>query len=283
MIKRIVSLLLVLTTFLIISPIFVFSGGEEEEKVPGAVVTPKGKVFKFGIDADYPPWSWYEEGEFHGMDVEVLKAIIEHSGIEVEFVALPWETAVPALGAGKIDLLAGAMYLTCEREKVIDFTRPYFREHGFVIVKKGSEHNIATALSGGSRVAGMAGGTQYEWLQSLIEQNVDIIAVPYETDELALKDLEAGRVDAMVSDETVAYDYLKQYNIEVAGKIYKGYSFEVVYGVKKGDPDNLISLINDGLKWLWETGKFQALWYEIIGSEMQPLGPLPLERETICE
>lgn len=241
------------------------------------------KTYKFGIDADYPPWSWFQQGEFHGMDVEVLKAIIEHFNLDVEWVALPWETAVPALGAGKIDLLAGAMYLTCEREKVIDYPAPYFREQGFVLIKKGSDLNLATALSNGARVAGMAGGTQHEWLTAAVAAGADLVPVAYETDELALLDLEVGRVDAMLADEVVTYDYLEGYDVEIAGKIYKGYTHEVVYGVRKGDPDNLIPLINEGLAWLWESGKFQQLWAEYISPKMPPLGPLPLERETVCE
>jgi polar amino acid transport system substrate-binding protein len=250
--------------------------------VLGGVVAP-GKTLKFGIDADYPPWAWFQEGQYCGLDVDVLRAIIEHFDLDVEWVALPWETAVPALGGGTIDLLAGAMYLTCEREKVVDYTAPYFREQGFVLVKKGSDVTLGTALGAGLRVAGMAGGTQHEWLLAQVENGANLIAVPYETDELALLDLMAGRVDAMVADEVVTYDYLPNYDVEIAGKIYKGYSHEVVYGVRKGDPDNLIPLIDEGLAWLWETGQFQKLWAEHISPIMPPLGPLPLERETICE
>ena len=246
--------------------------------------TVPGKVLKFGIDADYPPWAWFEQGEFHGMDVEALRAIIEHFGLKVKFVALPWETAVPALGAGKIDLLAGAMYITCERDKILDYTSPYFRENGFVIVKKGSDLNIGTALCCGAKVAGMAGGTQHEWLKALADKpKTDLKPIAYETDELALKDLVAGRVDAMVSDEVVTYDYLEKYDIEVVGKIIKGYSHDVAYGVRQGDPDKLIPIIDKGLKWLWESGKWQALWAKHMNPKMSPLGPLPLKRQTPCD
>ncbi len=248
----------------------------------GGVVA-SGETLKFGIDADYPPWCWFQEGEFRGMEVDALNAITEHFNLDVEWVALPWETAVPALVGGTIDLLTGGMYLTCEREQVIDFAAPYFREQGFVLVKKGSDVTLGAALGAGLRVSGNAGGTQHEWLLAQVEKGANLIPVPYETDELALLDLVAGRIDAMVADETVAYDYLQQYDVEVAGKIYKDYAFEIVWGVRKGDPNNLIPMLNEGLAWLWETGQWQELWAENINPLMSPPGPLPLERLTICE
>lgn len=242
-----------------------------------------GETLRFGIDADYPPWCWFQEGEFRGLEVEALKAIIEHYDLDVEWVALPWETAVPALANGTIDLLTGAMFLTCAREEVIDFSAPYYREQGFVLVRKGSDVSLGVALGAGLRVGGNAGGTQHEWLLEQVEKGANLVAVPYETDEMALLDLVAGRLGAMVADETVAYSYLEQYDVEVAGKIYKDYAFETVWGVRKGDPTNLLAIVNEGLAWLWETGQWQDLWAEYISAVMPPLGPLPLERQTSCE
>ncbi len=242
------------------------------------------KVLKFGVDADYPPWAWFEKGEFRGMEVDVLQAISEHAGIKIKFVALPWETAVPALGAGKIDLLAGGMYITCARDKILDYTSPHYRENGFVIVKKGSELNIGTALCCGAKVGGNAGGTQHEWLKALAANpKTDLKPIAYETDELALKDLVAGRLDAMVTDEIVTYDYVEKYDVEIVGKIYKGYSHDVAFGVQEGDPDKLIPIINEGIEWLFKSGKWQELWTKNMNPKVQPVYPLPLKRKLNCK
>ena len=242
------------------------------------------KVFKFGVDADYPPWASFEKGEFKGMEVDILKAISEQFGLKIEFVALPWETAVPALGAGKIDLLAGGMYITCERDKILDYTSPYYRENGFVIIKKGSDLNIGTALCCGAKVGGNAGGTQHEWIKRLAENpKTNLKPVAYETDELALKDLVSGRLDAMVTDELVTLDYLEKYDIEIAGKIYKGYSNEIAFGVQEGDPDKLIPIINKGIEWLYKSGKWHELWSNHMNPKAQPMYPLPLTRKTVCK
>jgi polar amino acid transport system substrate-binding protein len=242
------------------------------------------KVLKFGVDADYPPWTSFEKGEFKGMEIDILKAISEKFGLKVEFVALPWETAVPALGAGKIDLLAGGMYITCERDKILDYTSPYYRENGFVVIKKGSDLNIATALCCGAKVGGNAGGTQHEWIKRLAENSkAGLKPVAYETDELALKDLVSGRLDAMVTDELVTLDYLEKYDIEIAGKIVKGYSNEIAFGIQEGDPDKLISVINNGIEWLYKSGKWQELWTKYMNINAQPMYPLPLTRITMCK
>jgi len=241
------------------------------------------ETYRVGIDANYPPWSWFETGQYRGFEVEIIKAMSEHLGFDVVWVALPWETAVPALKDGKLDILVGGMFITCEREKVIDFTAPYFVERGLILVKKGSDVTLATALGGGLKVGGMAGGTEYEWLEEQAKNGADLIPIPYETNELALLDLEAGRISAMVADVIVAYDYLEQYDVEIAGEIYKGYNYEVAAGVQEGDPKNIVPVFNEGLKWLWESGEWQRLWAEYMNPKLPPLGPLPLLRQTTCE
>lgn len=43
------------------------------------------KVYKFGIDAEYPPWTWYQKGEPQGFDIEIIKAIAKHNDLNYEF------------------------------------------------------------------------------------------------------------------------------------------------------------------------------------------------------
>lgn len=241
------------------------------------------ETYIVGIDANYPPWAWFQEGEYRGLEVDLIAAIAEHVGWDLEWVALPWDTAVPALKAGNLDLLAGGMFITCQRELVIDFTAPYYRQRGYVLVKKGSEETLGSVLGGGRRIAGMAGGTEFEWILDQEARGADLIPVSYESNELALLDLMAGRVSAVVADAVVAYDYIELYDIEIAGEIYKGYDYEVATGVQQGDPDGLVAGFNEGLAWLWETGEFTRLWVKYMNPRLPTMGPLPLERATICE
>lgn len=237
---------------------------------------------RFGIDADYPPWTWFEKGEFHGFEVEVLKAIAKHEGLNYEFVALPWETAVPALGAGKIDLLSGGMWITCERDKIIDFTDPYYRENANIVVSKDSDLNMGTALCCGSKLGALAGSTNFEWIKALADNpDSTVTARAYESTLLGIKDLVAGRIDAMHIDTMTAYKFIAAgHDIKLIGEVYMG--GETAYGVEEGDPHNLIPLLHEGFKWLWETGQWSKLWSEYMIEGVSPKGPIPLARKTTC-
>ncbi len=237
------------------------------------------KTYKFGMDADYPPWCSYKQGKAYGFEVEVFRAIAEHFDLKYKFEGLPWKTAVPALAAGKLDVLFGGMYITEERDKKIDYSAPYYTESGFLLVKKDSDITLAELLAGNKKLGGLAGGTQYFFLQNWAKKaDVNIRAVAYETDELALKDLEAGRISGMLADGLPTYAYLKDYDVKRIVMLYN-YANQIAAGVQEGDPDNLVPLINEGMTWLWESGKWQELWNEYMPERAPAVGPLPLERE----
>ena len=84
--------------------------------------------------------------------MEAVKEIAKQAGFNVKFKDLPWPSLIPALTANKIDILVSGLSVTCERDKVIDYTIPFFALKDVVLVKKNSDFNIATALSSGARI-----------------------------------------------------------------------------------------------------------------------------------
>ncbi|MFW6190638.1 MAG: transporter substrate-binding domain-containing protein, partial [Candidatus Bipolaricaulota bacterium] len=72
-------------------------------------------VYRVGVDANFPPWTYVEKGEYQGFDVEVIRASAEEQDLDIEIIDMPWETIVSALGSGKIDILVSGLSITCER------------------------------------------------------------------------------------------------------------------------------------------------------------------------
>jgi polar amino acid transport system substrate-binding protein len=238
------------------------------------------EVLRFGIDADYPPWTWFEEGEFRGFDVEVIKAIADRAGLKYEFVALPWEIAVPAMAAGEIDLLSGGMWITCEREKVMDFTDPYWTEHAEILVRVDSGLNIATALCCGAKIGALGGSTNYDWIKALADDpKTDVTAIAYETVLLGIEDLIIGRIDSFHLDTMTAYEFMEKYpEIESVGRVYMW--GETAYAIEEGDPHGLFQVFREGFEWLWETGK----WEELFAKYFPWVEPykVPMKRVLEC-
>src|SRR5690606_23356865 len=66
-----------------------------------------GPVYVVGTEAAYPPFEMINEQtqEFEGFDIELMQAVAEEAGFQVQFQNLAWDALVPALQAGQIDLI----------------------------------------------------------------------------------------------------------------------------------------------------------------------------------
>lgn len=73
-----------------------------------------------------PPYAFLDaEGELRGESVEVLDAVLSELGIRARnHIRLDFGSLLEELEAGRIDLIAGGMFVTPERSGRVRFTRP---------------------------------------------------------------------------------------------------------------------------------------------------------------
>ena len=95
-------------------------------------------------DMPYKPFEFEEDGETKGFDYDVMSAMGEQLGVEVEFVTTPFDSIIPALAAGNCDVIASAMTITDERAEQVNFTEPYFDADQSLLVLKENEEKFAT-------------------------------------------------------------------------------------------------------------------------------------------
>ncbi len=114
----------------------------------GAIFAQEGsKTYIVGTSADYPPFEWIDSnGNYVGLDMDLMRAIATLEGYQVEFRDIGFDSLIPALQSGKIDIIAAAMNSTSERAKIVDFTDVYWRADQPIMVKNDSDLNIVTAL-----------------------------------------------------------------------------------------------------------------------------------------
>jgi ABC-type amino acid transport substrate-binding protein len=108
------------------------------------------------------PFAFEKNGELTGYSVEVFKRIAKDEGLDYEFKTVKTVPEVlEALQKGEADVGVGALSITEEREKVIDFSHPFFDESGLQILAHGRSEGSALAAfgtllkSGGLKVAGI--------------------------------------------------------------------------------------------------------------------------------
>ncbi len=150
--------------------------------------------------------------EMQGFDVDVAKAIGDALGVETCFATPSWDAITAGNWADKWDLSVGSMTITEDREKILDFSVPYYYTPAVVAVRADAGVADLASLAGQALCAGTA--TTYEtWLnhQSLgstvdvVAEAPDVTVVPLETDQECAQAIAAGREDFVgyVTSETV--------------------------------------------------------------------------------
>ena len=86
-----------------------------------------GKTYVIGTDTTFAPFEFTTDaGDFVGIDIDLMNAIAEDQGFNVEFNSLGFNAAVQALEAGQVDGVIAGMSITDERKEKFDFSEPYF-------------------------------------------------------------------------------------------------------------------------------------------------------------
>jgi polar amino acid transport system substrate-binding protein len=219
-----------------------------------------------GTDAAYAPFeSQNEKGEIVGFDVEMVQAIAKKAGIEVKFVNTPWEGIFNALGQGDRDMVVSAVTITDERKQTMDFSDPYFDAVQLIAVKQNSK--IAKFADLKKLKVGVQTGTTGDEAVSKLLGKTNTNIKRFESTPLALKELEAGGVDAVVADNGVVIHYVAN---NPGGKFKTVTDKEFApeqYGVamKKGNTE-LQAKINKGLADIKADGTYAAIYTKYFGA-----------------
>ena len=116
---------------------------------------------RVGSDIPYPPFEQGKPGNYTGFDVELMEAIAEKIGRTAEFQDTSFETIFRDVAQGKFEAVISAATITEEREKAVDFSNPYYLSEQAVLVKEGSDDQIAGRPEG-KTVAAQQGTTGQE-------------------------------------------------------------------------------------------------------------------------
>ncbi|WP_332776324.1 basic amino acid ABC transporter substrate-binding protein [Polaromonas sp.] len=233
---------------------------------PAAAPAPAAKVYVVGTDAAYAPFeSQNEKGEIVGFDIDVVKALAQKAGIEVKFVNTPWEGIFNALNQGDRDLLVSAVTITDERKQSMDFSNPYFDAQQLMAVKSNSK--IAKFADLKKLKVGVQNGTTGDEVVTKLQGKDSANIKRFESTPLALKELEAGGVDAVVADNGVVIHYVNN-NVGAKFKTISDASFVAEqYGipVKKGNAE-LLAKINKALADIKADGTYDKIYASYFGA-----------------
>jgi polar amino acid transport system substrate-binding protein len=193
----------------------------------------------------YAPFEFTQSGEVVGFDIDVLKIAADAEGLKTTVVDTPWDTIVSgeALNTGKCDVAAGAMTINDERQKVMDFSDPYFDASQALLVKKGSGITSLDQLAG-KTIAVQEGTTGEEYVKANTPKGAKVVS--FEDSVLTMQAVKTGKADAGVNDNGLLYTFVKQNpDTEVTTEFETGEKYG--FSVKKNGNDALLDAVNKGI------------------------------------
>ncbi len=231
--------------------------GKQEPKTAAAS---QQIVYMVGAEATFAPFEYQnEQKEIVGFDVDIVNAIAEKGGFKSKFVNTPFEGIFNFLAQGDRDLLASAITITDERKKTVDFSDPYFEANQLIVVPKNSKVTSFADLKN-MKVGVQSATTGDEIVQKgLGKSNPNIKRL--ESATLLMKELAGGGVEAVISDNGVIKNYIKNNPSEGFRFITDPALPKEYYGiaVKKGNAE-LLTKVNQGLAAIKVDGSYDKIY-----------------------
>src|SRR5690606_23076163 len=218
-----------------------------------------GDKLVVATDATYAPMEYMDDnGNIVGIDIDIVDAIAEAAGFEVEYKNYGWEPLFAAVENGEVDFAVSSITITDDRKESFDFTDPYFVANQVILVPADSDVESFEDLKD-KRVSVQINTTGHEVVKGLLgNTSSDIVAT--ETMQLAITEMLNGNADASVGDNSVVLEYVKN-NPDVELKTIEDDSFEKeFYGlmVQKGNSE-ILDLLNEGIQKIKEDGTLKEL------------------------
>ncbi len=183
-------------------------GSQESGQTTLAKVKEQGH-FVLGLDDSFPPMGFRgEEGDIVGFDIDLAKEVAKRMGVELKLRPVDWDGVILSLNKGDIDMIWNGMTITETRQEKIDFSQPYLANRQIIIISADSDMTSKADLAG--KTVGVQMGSSSENAISGEPEVKESFGKmkKFADNVVALMDLKAGRVDAVVVDEIMGRYYI---------------------------------------------------------------------------
>ena len=231
----------------------------------GQKATPVKSKYVIASDSSFAPFVFQNSSnQYTGIDMDLIKAIAEDQGFEIEITNPGFDAAINAVQSGQADGMIAGMSVTDARQETFDFSDSYYTANTILGVKESSTISSYEDLNG--KTVGVKNGTAS---QTFLTENQSKYGYKIKTfaDGSSMYDsLNTGSIDAVMDDEPVL-----KYSISQGQKLktpIEGTPIgETAFAVKKGSNPELIEMFNNGLANLKASGEFQKILDKYLATD----------------
>ena len=226
---------------------------------------PDPNIVTVGMALNYPPFETVgPDGDPMGISVEMAKALAASMGKKLKIENIPFVGLIPALNAGKIDLILSSMTATDERRQSVDFSDPYLTTGLSLLVKKESPITSITDADQSGKTLAVCSGTTGEAYAREHVKNANVIIL--EKENLAVMEVIQGKADAFLYDQMSTWQNAQSHP-DTTKALLKPFQTESwAIAVKKGNAP-LLQSINGFLKEYRGSGGFEKLGDRFLSAQ----------------
>ncbi|WLR51225.1 glutamine ABC transporter substrate-binding protein [Bacillus tianshenii] len=234
--------------------------GQAEEQ---ASEESSGDAYTVATDTSFVPFESLntETGEMEGFDIDLIKALADEAGYEVDIQAMEFDGVIAGMQAARFDIGIAGITITEERAETIDFSDPYYDAGLMIAVQESNNEIKSEADLAGKRVATRAGTTSENYLK---ENHPDAEIVPFPGIVEAYMELISGRVDAVMYDMPNVKYYANteaKGKLKTVGDLLQGEQ----YGIAFPKGSELVEPTNEAMKVLIENGTYDDIYEKWFG------------------
>jgi len=215
-----------------------------------------------GVDANFMPFEFKVNGKLTGFDVELFEAIAEQIGLKFKWQTMDFNGIIPGLQSKSIDAAIAGITIKSEREKVVDFSFPYYNS-GLTILVAANNNDIKLLQDlNGKQVATKLATTSVDFLKKNVKTKA--LKLLPNTDDLFLE-LMSGGVDAVFFDSPPLLYFAKNQGkgkVKAVGPLYQGQPYGIAF--PQGSP--LREKVNIALLKFMEDGTYAQLYKKWFGT-----------------
>ncbi|WP_182418463.1 transporter substrate-binding domain-containing protein [Bartonella sp. HY038] len=251
---------------------------------------------KIGTEASFYPYNFTKpDGTLDGFEIELARYLCEKMQVKCSYVVQPFDSIIPALNAGKFDVIMSGLTNTPKRAEVVDFTASYMAGPQVFATMKNSPlaklphdgenlsldgdkatidqtmNDVKAALKG--HVIGVQTASLAQSLAAAYFKDVATIR-EYKLTEQHDLDLRSGRVDALIAAQSYFRVLQKKPGFEeliMVGPFYKGgiLGEGAGIGLRKNSPE-LQAMFNQAIAQAIKEGVVKELGIKWFGVDVTP-------------
>jgi polar amino acid transport system substrate-binding protein len=212
-------------------------------------------------DPDHP-------GQYTGFEMAIAQGIARRLGVQLKLCVKAWDTLVPELQRGSFDMAMNGIEDTPERAKLVLFSDPYYVYSQQITVRRETRGVRTLEDLKGKRVATLSGTAA----EDILRGSPEIHAVVAPEITYSFRDLEAGKVDAVLLDKPIAVAYgASNPKLKNVGESFKEGRYVIVF---RTEDRALRDAVNQALADMKMSGELKQIYdhYGIMDQHQAQLG-----------